>query len=711
MPDALEKPELPIGGSGRRGTLRWLIGAVTALLALIEIASSGALLGEAWRSWTSTLRLDLANRLSDHLLQGAQNLAFERGRTNVLLRAPGPAGPADVAFVTRRRQAADQAFAAARRDAGEFAPALRPLAERLTALDALRLRADEALRLPRASRDPDLPGHWFAVVSGILPEIEGALSAMTLSAASGDGYAVALAAMKLHAMGLRNAAGQESSHLASALADGRPIDPDQRARIMALRGEAAAHWAALQGNSVVPHSPPLAAAVERVRTRLFAEFRPVQDAVLAAASAGGAQALAVADYTAASVPALDSVAALMNDVVEVTRAHVDRQRRDAERMVAVSAALLVLALASVIVLSALVARGVIAPLSRLTRTLHALAEADTAVEVPYTDRRDEVGRIAASLESFRRSLLARRRAEEALKLSQARYRAIFEHAAVGIAQVDAQGVITCANKSLARTFGMPSVDGVPVADLFQSPDPSLPGLLLSGGEIRVVEAQFRTADGEVIWGELTIARVCADGLEAPLLFVLFHDITARKQAEADLTRLATTDALTGAANRRHFLDLAAQEMQRARRYGRPLSLLMTDIDHFKAINDGHGHAAGDEVLKAYAAAVRQMLRRQDVLGRLGGEEFGILLPETGGEAAAEVAERLRLTIEQLAVEVAGRTLRITNSIGVAVLRPSDQEFGMLLSRADAELYKAKDTGRNCIAVEAPNGTGLPQNVA
>jgi diguanylate cyclase (GGDEF)-like protein/PAS domain S-box-containing protein len=333
----------------------------------------------------------------------------------------------------------------------------------------------------------------------------------------------------------------------------------------------------------------------------------------------------------------------------------------------------------------------------LTRTLYDLADGNIDVAVPYMRRRDEVGRIAESLDAFRGALATRHEAEKALKLSQTQYRVIFERAAVGIAQVDGEGTIVRANDSLGRAFALPraSIEGMAVDDLFCLLDGPIGDFLLDSG-CATLEAPFRRADGATVHGELTKAEVVDDGLEAPLRFILFHDITDRKQIEAELVRLATTDALTDIANRRHFLELAEREMQRARRHGRPLSLLMADIDHFKSINDRHGHAAGDAVLKAYVAALRRALRQEDVLGRLGGEEFGILLPETDMDSALEVAERLRRLIGEMEVDVGGAVLRPTHSIGVAVLRPTGGSFAELMSRADAALYEAKQRGRNCV---------------
>jgi diguanylate cyclase (GGDEF)-like protein len=176
------------------------------------------------------------------------------------------------------------------------------------------------------------------------------------------------------------------------------------------------------------------------------------------------------------------------------------------------------------------------------------------------------------------------------------------------------------------------------------------------------------------------------------LRALFTDIQTQQQA---LTCLATTDPLTGVANRRRILALAQQEICRCARSGRPLAVLMMDLDHFKAVNDRLGHAAGDCVLIGIAQACERSLRQIDAFGRVGGEEFVALLPDTDHDQALAAAERLRTRVATLPDIPAPMTL----SIGVAVLdrvtAAAEEELSRLLARADAALYQAKWQGRNC----------------
>jgi diguanylate cyclase (GGDEF)-like protein len=166
---------------------------------------------------------------------------------------------------------------------------------------------------------------------------------------------------------------------------------------------------------------------------------------------------------------------------------------------------------------------------------------------------------------------------------------------------------------------------------------------------------------------------------------------------ASLEQESITDALTGLGNRRYLDRRLAEEVARARRHGLPLSLLLLDIDHFKGINDAHGHAAGDRVLAGIGAIVRDTMRATDVAARYGGEEVAILAPQTESAAALKLAERLRERIEEKArraLSGTGAAPAVTASIGVAQCESSSARVAELLERADRALYRAKKEGRN-----------------
>jgi diguanylate cyclase (GGDEF)-like protein len=200
--------------------------------------------------------------------------------------------------------------------------------------------------------------------------------------------------------------------------------------------------------------------------------------------------------------------------------------------------------------------------------------------------------------------------------------------------------------------------------------------------LETIKTPLRDAQGNLI-GILGIAR----------------DISEHKKMQEKLQRQAITDELTGIYNRRQFMYFAEEEIQRMRRYGGVGSLLMLDLDRFKRINDVFGHPVGDAVLQSVTEICQQTLRCNDVFGRIGGEEFAILLMETDAEQAQQVAERLRKSVEEAVLFAQGdQAITVTVSIGVTQYNSPDDTLLQLLSRADNALYEAKNAGRNRVVV-------------
>jgi diguanylate cyclase (GGDEF)-like protein/PAS domain S-box-containing protein len=210
------------------------------------------------------------------------------------------------------------------------------------------------------------------------------------------------------------------------------------------------------------------------------------------------------------------------------------------------------------------------------------------------------------------------------------------------------------------------------------------------------------ADGSRFWCSAMIAVLPeapdvalprADADDAGYCLVL-RDITEKRDAAEAHRRSTGCDHLTGVANRRTFFERAELEFERWKRAPRPLSLLYVDVDPFKAVNDEHGHAAGDAVLRQVGATLGTLLREVDLVARVGGEEFAMLLPSTGMHGALEVAELLRAEIAAQTTDVEGAPIRVTLSVGVASMEPDVASVDGLLKRADRALYAAKRAGRN-----------------
>jgi diguanylate cyclase (GGDEF)-like protein len=206
----------------------------------------------------------------------------------------------------------------------------------------------------------------------------------------------------------------------------------------------------------------------------------------------------------------------------------------------------------------------------------------------------------------------------------------------------------------------------------------------------------------------------AVGLVSAAVWPLMRMLADLETARVQLDVLATRDELTGIYNRRQFLVLADREWARCRRYDMGAALLMLDVDHFKRVNDLHGHLAGDLMLREIARAIADTLRHADILGRFGGEEFIVFLPHTDTLGALDVAERIRERVAAIALEWRGERISTTMSVGVGTLASEHDTVGALIADADRALYTAKNAGRNCVrtpaavdAVELPSSFELP----
>jgi len=296
--------------------------------------------------------------------------------------------------------------------------------------------------------------------------------------------------------------------------------------------------------------------------------------------------------------------------------------------------------------------------------------------------------------------------EEALRVSAQFQQAVFDSLSAQLAVLDRHGTIIHTNaawRDYARTHGLgdpPDFTGGNYLSLLEG---------MSAHDLPTVQAAragiASVARGEVSqfqlpqpfhapagdrWFSLKVTPV-RDAQER--IVVSHEEVTALKAAELASLTLANTDALTGALSRRNFLTLAEQELARASRYQLPLMVLMLDLDHFKRINDHYGHAAGDAVLQSFVSTVAAVLRESDLIGRLGGEEFAVLLPSTSAEGGAALAQRIIDSVRASPVELAGEQIEFTVSIGGGCLG-AETSFAALLNVADAALYQAKRAGRD-----------------
>jgi diguanylate cyclase (GGDEF)-like protein/PAS domain S-box-containing protein len=295
-----------------------------------------------------------------------------------------------------------------------------------------------------------------------------------------------------------------------------------------------------------------------------------------------------------------------------------------------------------------------------------------------------------------------------LEKDNALLRSVFEHASDCIVIIDAQGRIRQVNGAVVRTFGYARSElrGAPLAAVFPRSSIGKKGegifSALEDGAPWSGEAQARRRDGETLPVHAALSFVHDYDGETTAGIIIARDVTDLQRLLGRLTELSIMDELTQVYNVRYFWARFRYELLRSRRYKQLLSLLMLDLDHFKAVNDTYGHQVGDSVLHHVAAVMRSTTREVDIVARYGGEEFALILPSTGVEGALECARHLRATIEETPLILDDQVLRVTVSIGVAGLTRESLDEDQFLKRADDALRMAKRRGRNRVCVWEPD---------
>ncbi len=288
---------------------------------------------------------------------------------------------------------------------------------------------------------------------------------------------------------------------------------------------------------------------------------------------------------------------------------------------------------------------------------------------------------------------------EEISSSESKYRAIFKTAGESIFIYNTDGVILDANAAALKEFGygLEELTSLGMKNLYATPSIMQLYNITSNPEMEMnrtgsMESMFITRTGTPVHVWITQSSIVFEGQPAVLSVV--RDITERKDREKSLTREARTDFLTGALNRRAFEDHFSREFMRKKRYSRPMSIMILDIDNFKKINDTYGHETGDSTLKALVSIIDKQLRDSDLFARFGGEEFIIALPESDEDGACLLGERIREGIENASVEAGENQVTFTVSAGITEIKSGDENIKEVIARADKALYQAKAAGKN-----------------
>jgi diguanylate cyclase (GGDEF)-like protein/PAS domain S-box-containing protein len=293
--------------------------------------------------------------------------------------------------------------------------------------------------------------------------------------------------------------------------------------------------------------------------------------------------------------------------------------------------------------------------------------------------------------------------EQELRAAEKRFRLLAEHTPfpVLISRLE-DGKILYANPRALAQFAMSldsMLESVALSFYVNLDDrKSLQAEIIQKGYIHNQELQLKKATAETFWACASATLIQFDDVKA--ILIAFWDVTEQYELRKHLAELAITDELTGAYNRRYFFQQGEVEFYRAQRYQSPLSLLMLDIDHFKEVNDKFGHDIGDRALQHFARLLQSTLRESDYLSRLGGEEFAILLPQIDLPGATQLAQRICQLVAQSPLEVQGRQIKLTTSVGVNSRQGQPDTLAQMIRDADQALYRAKSLGRNQAVVAA-----------
>jgi diguanylate cyclase (GGDEF)-like protein/PAS domain S-box-containing protein len=300
-----------------------------------------------------------------------------------------------------------------------------------------------------------------------------------------------------------------------------------------------------------------------------------------------------------------------------------------------------------------------------------------------------------------RDVTEQRAALEELEKSKADLKSIFDKLPDVLYRTDMNGIIVMISPSCFDIIGYRPEEmlGTALSDYYyvrENRQDVVQAALDSGGKATQIEAKLKHKNGKTIWFSANVSvHYGPDGKPAYIEGVA-RDVSERRQMEEQLVMLSRTDELTGASNRRHFLDKSEDVICMMKRYQRPVSMMIADLDNFKMINDNFGHHAGDLALKAFAEICRGEIRESDIFGRLGGEEFGLMLPETTIEEAQVLAERILKATNALEISLDGQAIGFTVSIGLIELDEDDTTLNKIMHRADLAMYQAKAQGRNQI---------------
>ena len=541
------------------------------LISLVLVGFSVMLLQQARGDYASMERIEAIHHCDDRLILAIENLAFERGRTNVILAANQPVDLPNLAFIQSRRQLADAEIAASLKMLAEIEPQLvGPLQAEYAKFRQLRERVDVAFNLPGKAREPKLRNEWFEQASHFIEQLRDAFAQLGHSEVAAGQFDL-YHKYQFNGIEFRLIAGQSASVVTSALNKTGPVTAAEYQSYIELRAQADYIWSRIAADTYAFASPALVAQKNRIEQVYYRDYRSVQEKMLELVLAGQSPGILVAQLTDLSVPAMDSVFGLIKQANAEARGQAMREQEIAMTRLQIAAVQFSLAVGFVVFILGYFHFRLFQPLQKIVLAQKSISAGETTPFLQAeSSRNDEIG-------------------------------------------------------------------------------------LLARGVIRLQESMME---------ERRLKDINAD--------------------------MAMTDRLTGLNNRQYLDREIDAVMELADRYQEPVSMIIFDLDRFKTVNDKWGHLVGDEVLQRTARLSREQVRRSDLLIRLGGEEFLVVMPHTKAPTAVIAAEKIRTVLENSPHPIAGV---VTASFGVAE-RSQAESFKNWYNRCDEAMYQAKQAGRN-----------------
>ncbi len=648
---------------------------------------------EGSRYMNDVLGLERADTCSRNLSDALLNLAFERARSAVFLKAELPASKEDIAYLRARRDRTKELL-------GNYLSGLREDSAGIgvvhRSVETLTPQVDIQLVMPLEERDPALADLWFRNADLLISRIELELERLAFLPGDETGRYVPLALLRITAAEFRNATSRISSLMGRLLVERRPPTPTEREELSVARNLEDRLFRNMRYLARQCGIPELDENIDSIDAHYFREHRRLQDAVMESPLLAGMSEEAYVTQTAAS---LDAIQKILTFVDSAASDHVRSLVARARSGLLWGSILLVSLFFLVMAVGILLLRRVSKPIRLFAETVDRLSRNQLEEPIPAYPVRDEFGLLLGELEKFRQVLREREILLRSVQEQEQWIRLITDSVPARISYIDRDLRFCYVNRTFEEHFQVSAEDvlgrtvrevlGDSVAD---TREPWHECVLL-GEDVRFEERN--ETDLSESYSDITfVPRYESEAVVG--FFSIAFDITVRKRLEAKLKEMADTDSLTGTLNRREFAVRANLELERYRRTGKPFAFLIMDLDFFKQVNDTYGHTAGDEALRSLAETCRKTIRPYDILGRFGGEEFVILMPDTTAAGARSLAERLRATVANTHVPTAAGTVRLTVSIGCTVVRPEDS-LDDLLRRSDSALYESKNTGRDKVS--------------